>query len=112
MQPVLTAEQRSGGQLLWLFTVPSNAPFFEGHFPGHPVLPGVVALDWMLAAAENLLERPAAAMTLLNVKFQIVIEPGARLELTLVPKSEGYLLGTIRSEAGVHATALIPVAER
>jgi 3-hydroxymyristoyl/3-hydroxydecanoyl-(acyl carrier protein) dehydratase len=109
MLPALASETRSDGGLRWVFTVPADTPFFQGHFPGHPILPGVVALGWMLLAAERLLGAPPTPSTLLNTKFQVVIEPGACLELTLTPKSGGYLLGAIRSDAGVHASALIPV---
>ena len=106
--PILTSESRSPGQFQWTFTVPADLPFFRGHFPGHPILPGVVALGWLLAAAESLQGRSSATLELLNVKFQTVIVPGAALELTLAAKSGGHLIGTIRSSAGVHATALIP----
>ena len=107
MLPELISEHVSAGQLRWTFTVPADTPFFKGHFPGHPILPGVVALGWMLSAAERL-QGPFPEATLLNVKFQVVIEPGASVGLTLTPKSDSHFLATIRSEAGVHASALIP----
>ena len=91
--------------------MPTDFPFFEGHFPGHPILPGVVALGWMLVAAERFLARPVEAVELLNVKFQVVILPGAELELILTPKPGGRLQASIRSEAGIHASALIPGQE-
>ena len=108
MLPPLSSEVVGAEGLTWKFFVPMELPFFEGHFPGHPILPGVVALGWLLAAAERFTGRTPAAVELLNVKFQVVILPGAALELSVVPKSGGRLLGTIRSEAGVHASALIP----
>jgi 3-hydroxymyristoyl/3-hydroxydecanoyl-(acyl carrier protein) dehydratase len=109
MIPALTSEGRSGGELRWTFTVPVETPFFGGHFPEHPILPGVVALAWMLSAAERLQGRPLGPVALLNTKFQVVIEPGARLELTLTPRPPGHLLGVVRSEAGIHASTLIPI---
>ncbi len=109
--PALTSERLDGEGLCWNFTVSRQTPFFAGHFPGHPILPGVVALGWLLAAAERLHGAALTPLTLLNVKFQVVIEPGTVVELTVVPKSGSHLLGTIRSAAGIHATALIPVAE-
>ena len=94
-----------------MFQVPVDSPFFRGHFPGHPILPGVVALGWMLAAAERFLARPLAVAELLNVKFQVVIVPGAILDLKVVPKSGGQLQVTLQSEAGTHASVLIPASE-
>ena len=111
MAPELRTETVSPEGLSWTFEVRADLPFFEGHFPGHPILPGVVALAWMMAAAERFLKRPLGAVELLNVKFQHVIVPGTVVELTLAPKSGGRLAASIRSEAGVHASALIPAQE-
>ncbi len=111
MLPPHLTESLTADGLRWTFTVPADSPFLDGHFPGHPILPGVVALGWMLAAAERFLGRNLAGIELLNVKFQVVILPGAELELALTPKPGGRLQGIIRSEAGVHASALIPGQE-
>ena len=111
MLPALLSESLTADGLRWTFVVPVDFPLFEGHFPGHPILPGVVALGWMLAAAERFLRRPLGAVELLNVKFQVVIRPGAAVELTLAPKPGGRLLAAIRSGAGMHASALIPAQE-
>lgn len=106
--PPLTSEGRTVDGLVLTFRVPVDLPFFEGHFPGHPILPGVVALGWLLAGAEQFLERPLGAVELLNVKFQVVVLPGAEVELSVVPQTGGRLLGVLRSEVGIHASALIP----
>ena len=108
MLPPLLSENLTTDGLTWTFVVPADLPFFEGHFPGHPILPGVVALGWLLAGAERLAGRKIEAAELVNVKFQVVILPGATLEVLVVPKHGGKWLGVIRSEAGVHASALIP----
>ena len=108
MIPLLLSEAISAEGLVWNFVVPTELPFFEGHFPGHPILPGVVALGWLLAAMERFTGQRTGALEVLNAKFQVVILPGAALELTVVPKAGGRLQGTIRSEAGVHASVLIP----
>ncbi|MCK8784818.1 hypothetical protein M0638_10530 [Roseomonas sp. NAR14] len=39
-----------GGTRRAQFTVPASHPSLPGHFPGHPVVPGVVLLDAVLAA--------------------------------------------------------------
>ena len=111
MRPVLSSESLNADSLRWTFRVPESLPFFEGHFPGHPILPGVVALSWMLSAAARFSGRPLEAVELLNVKFQVVILPGTELELTVVPKAGGRMQATVRSGAGIHASALIPGQE-
>ena len=106
--PALSSESLTPEGLTWTFQVPADSPFFEGHFPGHPILPGVVALGWLLAGAERFLGRPLGAVELLNVKFQVVVLPGTTVELSVAPKGSGRLQGSLRSEAGTHASALIP----
>ena len=52
----------------------------------------------MLAAAEQFLARPVETAELLNVKFQVVILPGAELELIHhAPKTGGRLQAMIHS---------------
>ena len=67
-----------------------NEPFFQGHFPGHPVMPGVLVLE-ALAQAGGLLiqmskqEDPGGKVFYLvkidNAKFSNMVVPGDRLEL-------------------------------
>ena len=67
-----------------------NEPFFQGHFPGHPVMPGVLVLE-ALAQAGGLLiqmskqEDPGGKVFYLvkidNAKFSNMVVPGDRLDL-------------------------------
>ena len=63
--------------------VARDHPSFAGHFPGHPVLPGVVLLDEVVAAAERLLSRPLEALQVKVAKFHAPVGPGARLCIEL-----------------------------
>lgn len=64
--------------------VPADHPAFAGHFPGHPLLPGVALLGY---AQEALLADPdggpwlAAGVVLNAVKFLAPVRPGADLEV-------------------------------
>ena len=110
MLPPSFVETRTPTALLWRFDVPTESPFFEGHFPGHPLLPGVVTLGWMLAAAERFLGRPlSSGATLHNVKFQVVLLPGQTgVELSVSAQGNaGRLAARVVSPIGVHASALI-----
>ena len=51
------------------FTIAADHPSLPGHFPGRPVVPGVVLLDEVLACL------PPGA-TLLSAKFTAPVEPG------------------------------------
>lgn len=70
------------------FVVARNHPCLPGHFPGRPVVPGVVILDHVLAAIEGEYG-PLAALRLPQVKFLQPLLPGqtARIELQAVAGS-------------------------
>jgi 3-hydroxymyristoyl/3-hydroxydecanoyl-(acyl carrier protein) dehydratase len=63
--------------------VDAEHPAFQGHFPGHPVLPGVVQVDWALRLGAECFGSLGVFQGLEHLKFQAVIEPGERLELRL-----------------------------
>ena len=56
---------------------------FSGHFPGLPVLPGVVQIDWAVRYARKYLALTGAFSALENVKFLGLVLPDARLQLSL-----------------------------
>lgn len=64
------------------FQIPHDHPSLPGHFPGNPVVPGVVILDRVFAAIEAA-HGSAAAWRLPQVKFLQPLLPGqgARVEL-------------------------------
>ena len=53
-----------------VFNIPADAPFFDGHFPGQPVVPGIILLDWVA----SVLGKPID--TLDDVRFIIPVIPG------------------------------------
>ncbi|WCE05425.1 hypothetical protein [Pseudoxanthomonas sp. JBR18] len=65
------------------FAVPHDHPALPGHFPGHPVVPGVVVLDHVLDAVEAAHGPLRGALRLPQVKFVQPLLPGqpARIEL-------------------------------
>src|SRR6185369_14252152 len=78
-----------------------NEPFFEGHFPGHPVMPGVLILEALAQASAILAYKtekmdPARKVTYLmaidNAKFRRPVVPGDRLTLEVeVLKHKGTI---------------------
>ncbi|MEO6365438.1 MAG: 3-hydroxyacyl-ACP dehydratase FabZ [Luteimonas sp.] len=67
-----------------------NEPFFQGHFPGHPVMPGVLVIE-ALAQAGGLLTQLSRVgdssnslfylVKIDNARFSKMVVPGDRLEL-------------------------------
>ncbi len=80
-----------GQKLVAYKNVSFNEPFFAGHFPGHPVMPGVLILEALAQAAALLAYKSAnfdAArqvvylMSIDGAKFRKPVVPGDRLVLT------------------------------
>ena len=65
------------------FIVPLRHPAIEGHFPGNPVVPGVVILEQVVSSAENWLGSPLKLRGLPQVKFLRKLSPGEQACLEL-----------------------------
>lgn len=61
--------------------IAADHPAYAGHFPGQPILPGVVLLDEALHALAARLGRQNAAWQLKSVKFHSPVQPGESLSL-------------------------------
>ena len=79
------------------WTVPADHPAFPGHFPGRPIVPGVVLLDRAIRCAEILLGRPGLAWQVGNAKFLSPVGPGETLRFALVEKASGAVAFTVRA---------------
>jgi 3-hydroxyacyl-[acyl-carrier-protein] dehydratase len=96
---VVTIE--SGKSLVAIKSVTVNEPFFQGHFPGLPVMPGVLIVEAMAQAGAILAmksldqdwsKKVAYLASLDMVKFRKPVVPGDRLELHLeVVKNKGAI---------------------
>src|SRR6266436_6815071 len=99
-------------------TVTINEPFFQGHFPGHPVMPGVMQVEAMAQVASILLFKLAKTtsrigyfMSADEVKFRKPVLPGDTIfihaELT---KSRGERLAKAKCHCVVN-DAIVSEAE-
>jgi 3-hydroxyacyl-[acyl-carrier-protein] dehydratase len=62
---------------------PSTHPALAGHFPGMPIVPGVVLLDAILSAIATYCQVRCDRCTLIAVKFRGVMQPDQRATLRL-----------------------------
>jgi beta-hydroxyacyl-ACP dehydratase FabZ len=76
-------------RIVGLKNVTINEPFFQGHFPGHPVMPGVLIVEAMAQTGGMLLleqisdrdRKVVYFMALDNVKFRKPVVPGDQLRM-------------------------------
>ncbi len=78
----------SDEELRAIKNVTINEPYFQGHFPGNPVMPGVLQLEAMAQAAGILMLRKVSSdgrvaffMSADRVKFRRAVVPGDQLEI-------------------------------
>ena len=82
-------EIEEGKRIVGLKNVTINEPFFQGHFPGHPIMPGVLIIESMAQVGGMLLMRtiddPSTKvvyfMSLDNIKFRRPVRPGDQLRI-------------------------------
>ncbi|HET9454484.1 MAG TPA: bifunctional UDP-3-O-[3-hydroxymyristoyl] N-acetylglucosamine deacetylase/3-hydroxyacyl-ACP dehydratase [Gemmatimonadaceae bacterium] len=83
--------ERTAERVVGIKNVTINEPFFAGHFPGHPIMPGVLIIEAMAQAGGMLLmgaiENPQSKVvyftSLNNVKWRRPVKPGDQLRFEL-----------------------------
>ena len=69
------------------FSISHDHPSLPGHFPGRPIVPGVVLLDRVVDAIEAV-NGPLPALRLPQVKFVQPLLPGEEAEVAIEPQAE------------------------
>ena len=64
-------------------SIPSNHPCLAGHFPGNPIVPGVLLLEQVALAAAAWLGQALAIRQINNVKFLSPLRPDETMNIFL-----------------------------
>jgi len=85
-------EVESGKRIVGIKNVSVNEPFFPGHFPGHPVMPGVLIIEALaqvsgilayLSSDESVRSKITYFVGIDNARFRKPVLPGDQLRLEL-----------------------------
>jgi len=99
--------------------VTRNEPHFNGHFPGHPVMPGVLIIEALAQAGALYAARLTKFdperqviyfMAIDKAKFRKPVVPGDQLSLEVTPLRKGGTIWKLRGEAKV-GDAVVAEAE-
>ncbi|MBI1912344.1 MAG: 3-hydroxyacyl-ACP dehydratase FabZ [Deltaproteobacteria bacterium] len=116
-------EMETGKSAKGYKNVTINEPFFLGHFPGHPIMPGVLIIEAMAQVGGVLAFKSASVqnkvvyfMGIDNARFRKPVLPGDRLDLVLnvtkcrgtiwAFKGEAFVDGNLVAEADLMATIM------
>jgi len=80
----------------YAWRAPSDHPALAGHFPGRPIMPGVVLLDQAILFAERLLGYQVAAWQVGAAKFFSAVAPGELLVFAVNMGERGAIAINVR----------------
>jgi UDP-N-acetylglucosamine acyltransferase len=96
------AEHEPGRRIVAVKNVTVNEEFFQGHFPGTPLMPGVLMIESLTQVASLLLtEGQVSLRGVENAKFRKQVVPGDRLRLEVVIERRRRAIVRARASAAV-----------
>jgi 3-hydroxymyristoyl/3-hydroxydecanoyl-(acyl carrier protein) dehydratase len=108
LDPVVLSERVDKLSANVLVLIPHDLKYFEGHFPGVPIVPGVVQIKWAIAMARRCLGLSGAFAGMEALKFQHVMGPDISVTLTLKYAEEtGKLYFAFESDQGRYSSGRI-----
>lgn len=108
---VISMQMEPEKKLIGIKNITVNEPFFTGHFPGNPVMPGVLMIEAMAQAAGMLAHLAAETagekgelyylVKVDNARFSQIVVPGDQLVLEAIQKRIKRRMGWYECQASV-----------
>jgi 3-hydroxyacyl-[acyl-carrier-protein] dehydratase len=94
--------------------VPPESPWFCGHFPGEPILPGIAQLGMVFEAINQFGNHNLAIAAINRVRFRQMIRPNQQLRIIATPQRDqtGSYLFRILVEEEMVCSGVMTVARR
>ncbi len=79
-------EKPDSEQIVAQIQVPADSPWFSGHFPGQPILPGIAQLGMVFDAVRHFSSKEMKITRVSRVRFKQMIRPGDCLLVSVTPR--------------------------
>lgn len=113
-------EMEMGKRVVGIKNVTMNEPFFQGHFPGHPIMPGVLILEAMAQTGgvlalksvppEQVKNKVLYFMSIDKAKFRKPVVPGDQLRFEIDVIKQRSNIMSLKAQALV-SSAVVAEAE-
>ncbi|HSE84713.1 MAG TPA: AMP-binding protein [Candidatus Binatia bacterium] len=104
--------ERNARRAVLELAAPSDLFYFDGHFPGMPILAGVVQIDWVIACGRQCFDLPPVFRGIHALKFQRIIAPENPFMVELVHEpAKSCLSFKITSRVGTHTSGTLLFGE-
>ena len=84
----ITEYKVSGRSITAKFCVQPHIPFFNGHFPGDPIMPGVAHIHFVQRLLEHHFCRKTRILSVQKAKFTSPVRPGDVIRMRLIVRGD------------------------
>lgn len=78
-------ESNAENEIRAVIQVPAASPWFDGHFPGEPVLPGLAQIGIVFDVIKKASEGELRVLSVSRVRFKRIVRPEDRLDVIAIP---------------------------
>jgi 3-hydroxymyristoyl/3-hydroxydecanoyl-(acyl carrier protein) dehydratase len=81
-------KRSASGEVSASVEMTEDSPWFSGHFPGEPILPGIAQLGMVFDAISQSSDQNLKISSVSRVRFKQIVRPNDRLEIIATPMEE------------------------
>ena len=109
--PKIISRIEDGSELYFELDITKDLVWFQGHFPGFPVLPGVVQLHWAAELSQENFGFETGPREVTNLKFKSIIVPPVAVELTLKQTGPAHARFTYKGQGQEYSQGKLVFSE-
>jgi len=97
---LVKADRLSSNEIIMYAEVLPDSPWFSGHFPGEPILPGIAQLEMALDGIKRLSKKDLKISGIRKVRFKQFIRPNNKIGIKIALRKEEVLSYSFRIMVG------------